>query len=140
MIPLKEIRDRIPFIKDLGIELAEFEPGRSRVELNVQPRHGNGSGVLHGGVLMTLLDVAMAMATREGPLGSGGALTVEMKTTFMQAGPLEGQLIATGTCVHRSASMAFCESEIRDGDDRLIARASGTFKYRKRLAGKLADA
>jgi uncharacterized protein (TIGR00369 family) len=137
---LKGLYDRILFVKDLGVELADFEPGRSRVQLNVQPRHGNGSGVVHGGVLMTLLDVAMAMATRGGPPGTSGAVTVEMKTTFMQAGALEGRLIATGTCVHRSATMAFCESEIRDGGDRLIARGNGTFKYRKHLPGKSADA
>jgi acyl-coenzyme A thioesterase PaaI-like protein len=27
--------------------------------------------------------------------------------------------------------MAFCEAEVHDGDERLIAKALGTFKYQK---------
>jgi uncharacterized protein (TIGR00369 family) len=124
-----ELRDRIPFAKELGIELLLGEDGRSKLQLEVLPQHLNGWGAVHGGVTMTALDVAMAVAARSLEPDGKGVVTIEMKTSFMQAGPPQGRLSATGTCVHRSSSMAFCEAEIRDEGDRLVARATGTFKF-----------
>src|SRR6185312_8193201 len=129
MNDLAELRDRIPFVKDLGIEVKEMRPGAGRLELSVEVRHLNGWGAVHGGVTMTVLDVAMAIAARSLEPEGDGVVTVEMKCSFMQAGPPEGRMFATGTCVHKSTTMAFCEAELRDDADRLLARAMGTFKY-----------
>jgi len=129
MLKLSEIRDRVPFIKDMGIEVTDVRPGSSRLELSVQPRHLNGWRAVHGGVTMTVLDVTMAIAARSLEPEAEGVVTVEMKCSFMQPGPPTGRLVATGTCVHKSTTMAFCESEVRDDADRLLARAMGTFKY-----------
>jgi uncharacterized protein (TIGR00369 family) len=129
-----ELRDRIPFVKEMGIELLLGDNGRSRLEMEILSQHLNGWGAVHGGVTMTVLDVAMAVAARSLEPDGKGVVTVEMKTSFMQAGPTQGRVAATGTCVHRSGTMAFCEAEIRDSADRLVARASGTFKFLKHRA------
>lgn len=129
MISPDPLRERIPFYKDLGIELVAVEPGRARLELPILPKHMNGWGAVHGGVTLTVLDVAMAVAARSLEPDGEGVVTVEMKTSFMQPGPPEGRLLASGTCVHQSTTMAFCEAELRDDKDRLLARAMGTFKY-----------
>ena len=130
-----ELRDRIPFVKEMGIELLLADNGRSRLELEVLPQYLNGWGAVHGGVTMTALDVAMAVAARSLEPDGYGVVTIEMKTSFLQAGPTQGRLVASGTCVHRSSSMAFCEAEIRDAADRVVARASGTFKFLRRREG-----
>ena len=130
-----ELRDRIPFVKEMGIELLLGDNGRSRLELEVLPQYLNGWGAVHGGVTMTALDVAMAVAARSLEPDGYGVVTIEMKTSFLQAGPTQGRLVASGTCVHRSSSMAFCEAEIRDEADRVVARASGTFKFLRRKEG-----
>jgi uncharacterized protein (TIGR00369 family) len=124
-----ELRDRIPFVKEMGMELLLGEEGRSRLELEIRPQYMNGWGAVHGGVTMTVLDVAMAVAARSLEPDGKGVVTIEMKTSFMQAGPPQGRLAATGVCVHRTNSMAFCEAEARDEDGRLVAKASGTFKF-----------
>src|SRR5882724_9348809 len=72
-------RNDIPFIKDLGIEFVSAENGRAVVALDLAPRHLNSWSVAHGGVLMTLLDVAMAVAGRSLDPAAGGGVTVEMK-------------------------------------------------------------
>lgn len=122
----------VPFIDDLGIEFLDVPVGQGRVALNLQHRHLNSWHVAHGGVLMTMLDIAMAIAGRSIEPESRGAVTVEMKTSFLQPGPAGTRLVATGTAFHRSTTMSFCEGEIRDADDRLIAKAMGTFKTLKR--------
>ena len=86
---------------------------------------------------MSLLDVAMAIAGRSLNADAGGGVTVEMKTSFLQPAKAGARLMVSGFAYHRSMTMAFCEGEVRDGENRLIAKAMGTFKYLK--AGVIAD-
>ena len=124
-------RLNVPFIKELGVEFISAGDGRSVVALNLEPWHLNSWSVAHGGVLMSLLDVAMAVAGRSLNISAGGGITVEMKTSFLQPAPAGSRLIVSGHAYHRSKTMAFCEGEVRDTNDRLIAKAMGTFKYLK---------
>jgi acyl-CoA thioesterase len=130
MSPLTAFRNDIPFVKDLGIEFISAENGHSVLALDLTPRHLNSWDVAHGGVLMTLLDVAMAVAGRTLNPAAGGGVTVEMKTNFLQPANAGTRLLASGHAYHRSSAMAFCDGEVRDTEERLIAKAMGTFKYR----------
>jgi acyl-CoA thioesterase len=121
----------IPFVKDLGITLVRAENGRAVLSLDLTPRHLNGWSVAHGGVLMTLLDVTMALAGRTLDPGLAAGVTIEMKTSFVQPAAARAHLLASAHAFHRSRTMAFCEGEVRDADERLIAKAMGTFKYMK---------
>lgn len=122
----------IPFLHDLGVEFLGMENGEAHVALNLQARHMNSWQVGHGGITMTLLDVAMAMAGRSLEPAALGGVTVEMKTSFLQpAGKPGSRLIVKGRAFHRSTTMVFCEGEVWNGD-RLVAKAMGTFKYLKR--------
>jgi acyl-CoA thioesterase len=121
----------VPFIKELGVEFISAADGNAVVALNLEPWHLNSWSVAHGGVLMSLLDVAMAVAGRSLDTKTGGGVTVEMKTSFLQPAKAGTRLTASARAFHRSSTMSFCEGEVRDSDDRLIAKAMGTFKYRK---------
>ena len=128
----------IPFVEDVGLELWAAADGRSEVRVTLDARHANNLAMAHGGVLMTLLDVAMAQAARTRhqagePLGPAVA-TVEMKTTFLQ--PARGtHLVARGEVLHRTRSMAFCAASAFDPEGRLCAQATGTFHYVRPPAG-----
>jgi acyl-CoA thioesterase len=127
-------RLNIPFITELGIEFISAADGRATVALDLKPRHLNSWAVAHGGVLMTLLDVAMAVAGRSLDPEAGGGVTLEMKTSFLQPATAGARLTVTGHAFHRSITMAFCDGEVRDAGDRLIAKAMGTFKYHRKKA------
>jgi acyl-CoA thioesterase len=122
----------IPFIQDVGVEFISADNGRAVVALDLTERHLNSWSVAHGGVLMTMLDVAMAVAGRSLDPDAGAGVTVEMKTSFVQPANAKTRLIASAHAFHRSSTMAFCDGEVRDDADRLIAKAIGTFKYHKR--------
>jgi acyl-CoA thioesterase len=133
-------RADIPFLHDLGVEFLAADAGRATVALQLQPRHLNSWNVAHGGVIMTLLDVAMAVAGRSLDPGAGGGVTVEMKTSFAQPALADSRLTASGHAFHRSSTLAFCEAEVRDEAGRLIAKSMGTFKYiRRRPTDRPAD-
>ncbi|MEP6971038.1 MAG: PaaI family thioesterase, partial [Betaproteobacteria bacterium] len=101
----------IPFVRLLGFDLQLFEAGHAQIDYAPQSDHRNAAGAIHGGVLMTLLDVTMASAARSVQPASG-LVTIEMKTSFMQAG--KGRLTSKGKLVHRSTSLAFTEATIVD--------------------------
>jgi uncharacterized protein (TIGR00369 family) len=129
---------RIPFLEHLGVELVEFGQGRARLTLRIEPHHCNSMQVSHGGVVMTLLDAAMAIAGRAANTDDYDAdvncITVEMKTTFVAPG--SGRLHVSGVCLHNGSSLMFCEGEARDESGTLVARSSGTFKlWRPRPGG-----
>ena len=124
----------IPFVEHSGIRLIETRVDQVVACLEVTDLHTNSAGYAHGGAVMTLLDVTMAIAGRmvardPGPEDTVMA-TIEMKTSFMQGA--RGLLTCKGRCIHQTRTLAFCESEIRDDTGALIARASGTFRFMPR--------
>jgi uncharacterized protein (TIGR00369 family) len=134
----REFPLRIPFVEHLGLELWGFGDGQAELRVELRDTHLNSWAVAHGGVVMTLLDVAMAHAARSragsssNEPGSGpGLATVEMKTTFMR--PAEGPLRALGHTLSRTSTLAFCEGRVIDEQGQLCAHATGTFKYLRAL-------
>lgn len=122
-----------PFVSLLGLVLRSAQDGRAEVVYTPAPAHLNSFAVTHGGVLMTLLDVAMAVAARSVWEGMA-VVTVEMKTSFMQAARADaGPFVAQATLMHRTATLAFTQASVYDSQGRLCAHASGTFKFIKRL-------
>ena len=116
----------IPFVRSQGFELIVSAQGHSELRLALRPDQENHLGLAHGGVLMTLLDVAMAQAIRS--LNQEvSVITIEMKTTFMQAST--GVLTAHGSLLHRTGRMAFAEASVFDAAGLRCAHATGTFRY-----------
>ena len=125
---------KVPFVESLGIELHGFGDGHADLRIDLDGSHLNTWDVAHGGVVMTMLDVAMAMAARSANPHGTGVATVEMKTSFMR--PAEGRLRANAKLLHRSTTLAFCEASVFDDDNHLCAHATGTFKYLRKLPTK----
>lgn len=132
---------RIPFVEQLGLELHMAADGRSELRVDLTEAHHNAWDVAHGGVVMTMLDVAMAVAARS-TLAEGLAVaTIEMKTSFMR--PAEGALRASGKLLHKTKQLAFCEASVHDDHGALCATGTGTFKILRALpvrAGRVTHA
>jgi uncharacterized protein (TIGR00369 family) len=128
---------RIPFVEELGLELHSVGDGKAELRVDLAEAHLNSWEVAHGGVLMTMLDVAMAQAARSAHRGEGvsgpSVATIEMKTSFVR--PAEGELRALGKLLHRTTTLAFCEASVIDREGHLCAHATGTFKYLRALPG-----
>jgi uncharacterized protein (TIGR00369 family) len=120
----------IPFVRHLGFVLSLCADGQSEIRFTPRAEHLNSFGVTHGGAVMTLLDVTMAMAARASPAHTG-VVTIEMKTSFMR--PSHGALTCQGRLMHRTATLAFTEASVLDEQGKVCAHATGTFKYIKRL-------
>lgn len=120
----------IPFISLLGFELKRSGGGQSELHYEPKAEHLNAFEVTHGGAVMTLLDAAMATAARSAQ-GEMGVVTIEMKTSFMQAAT--GPLLAKGEVLHRTATLAFTQATVYNAAGSACAHATGTFKFVKGL-------
>ena len=121
----------VPFLNLLGVHLHKMENGTSEIWLNVEEKHTNSWSVAHGGVLLALVDAAMAIAARSADPDDRSVVTIELKNSFMQAAT--GKIRVVGKTVHQSTTMALCEAWVYDENDKLCCLATGTFKYFKNL-------
>jgi uncharacterized protein (TIGR00369 family) len=116
----------VPFLEHLGIRIIEKGNGRVKLRLEPRPEFENSWGSVHGGVLMTMLDVALASAGRSLDEACNGALTVEMKVNFITAAV--GPVVGEGRATRAGRSLIFSEGELTAEDGTLLAKATGTFK------------
>ena len=122
-------RDRhVPFIDFLRITREHAEGGEARVTVELRPELLNNHAGGHGGVVMTLLDCAMAHAALSKVDYTREVVTVDMSVAFLK--PATGPLVAEGRATGGGKSICFCEAHITNPDGALAARAMGTFRYR----------
>ena len=122
-------RDRhVPFTVEVGVKVESADGGVSIVSVDLRPELLNNHGAGHGGVVMTLLDCAMANAALSRVNYEREVVTIDMHIAFMR--PSSGRLVATGRATGGGKSVCFCEASIMDADGEVAAQAMGTFRYR----------
>ncbi len=119
----------IPFLDLLGAKRESVADGKARLTLELQPQLRNLYDGFHGGVIMTLLDVAMASAAVSRSDFKNTVVTVDISVSFLA--PASGTVIAEAEATGGGKSMCFCEGRVTDPNGKLLARALGTFKYLK---------
>lgn len=119
----------VPFLNLLGLQAVHLSPGKSEIAIEMREELGNHFHALHGGVIATLLDVAMATAGRSlNP--EGGVVTVSMTTNFLSS-PKEGRVVARGKVQKAGRSLVYCEAEVVDASGVTVATGIGTFMVRR---------
>jgi acyl-coenzyme A thioesterase PaaI-like protein len=81
------------------------------------------------GAVVALLDRAMREAACD-RAGSGDVAPVDIHVVFLHDDG--GPVAAAARVCGGGKSVCFCEAEITDPDGRVVARAMGTFRRRKR--------
>jgi uncharacterized protein (TIGR00369 family) len=123
---------RIPsFGRMLGYRIVEASAERGVVEMKIRPEHLNRSGVVHGGVMMTLIDVACSVAGTWVPPGEPPRLSASISITTSFVGNVDrGVLRATGWRTGGGSRIYFAKGEVRDGAGNLCAQGEGVFRFR----------
>ena len=118
------------FAKLLGVTIErEPEEGGLVVAMTVDERHENFHGVTHGGVAMTLLDMAMGGAVRRTLANNETCASININTDFLRPAP-RGRLVARGRVDKRGRTAAFASGELHDAEGKLVARATGVWVVR----------
>ena len=125
----RDYQKKIPFVSHLRILTDELGAGTAKLSLPVEPHLKNSLGTVHGGVIMSLLDVALCTAARTLHPESIGVITIDLSTSFIGGGSGE-RLLAEARVLKDGRSMSFVEGEARNPDGSLVAKAIGTVRVR----------
>jgi uncharacterized protein (TIGR00369 family) len=128
---LQAIRDEelppAPIQRLLDFALTEADEGRAVFTAEPGEQHYNPIGVVHGGFAATLLDSAMGAAVHSTLPAGKGYTTLETKFNLVRpVTAATGSVRAEGIVIHRGRQVATAESQLRDGDDRLLAHGTST--------------
>lgn len=119
-----------PYLDWLGAQLAVWREDYAEMHLRLGPNILNRSSRVHGGVLCTLLDSVAGYSGCYSPAGEPPvhSVTLSLTTQFLDNG--DGKwLIASGRTEKVGQTVFFARSEVWLDGERLLASASGTFKY-----------
>ncbi|MFW6113602.1 MAG: PaaI family thioesterase [Actinomycetota bacterium] len=106
----------------LGAELEDLSQGRARVILKLEPRHVNFMGLIHGGVMFSLADIAFGAAANS--FGTR-AMALQVNIDFL-APPRSDDIIAAEVkLVSRAGKMGFYDMNVSDSRGVVVARCSG---------------
>jgi uncharacterized protein (TIGR00369 family) len=128
---LRAIRDGelppapISGLMDFGV--AEVEPGRVSFTCRPDEAAYNPIGVVHGGLVCTLLDSVCACAVHSTLPAGKGYTSIEIKVSYLKAvTSRSGLLTATGTLVKGGSRVAFSEGVVTDESGTPVATATST--------------
>lgn len=124
---IKEFFKKDRFAEYIGIELVEAGPGTALAKLKIEDRHLNGVGIVHGGAVFSLADLAFAVASNSHGTIS---LAINADISFLKA-ISAGVLTARAWEVSRNTKLATYRIDVTDDDGNLIAAFQGTV-YRKK--------
>ena len=125
----RDYQKKIPFLQHLRIRTETLGQGEARLSLPIEPHLTNSLGTVHGGVIMSLLDVALCTAARTLHPESTGVVTIDMSTSFIGAGT-GARLVAEARVMKDARTMSFVEGEARNEDGSLVAKAIATVRVR----------
>jgi len=121
------------FAQLVGYRVSAWRDDHAEVSLEIREEHLNRSGVLHGGVMTTLIDSACGYCGcySPDPARPRRAMTVSLTCHFL--GPVrEGdRLIAEARRTGGGRQIFFCDCKVVNQEGRLVAEGSGVFKYRR---------
>ena len=126
---LRELSGRLaasPFHTWAGMEVVEASPGNVTVAMQVEGRHVNLQGFVHGGMLAILADTACGLSIRSALEPGRLHVTADLDIHFL-APARPGRVLGRGTAVEVGRSLAFAEASIEDEAGRLLARAQSRF-------------
>ncbi|HVI86916.1 MAG TPA: PaaI family thioesterase [Dongiaceae bacterium] len=111
--------------------LQRADQGYAEISLTVGSKHLNRLGVMHGGVMATLIDTATgyAVAFAESPEKMKPAVTLTLNTQFLGQ-TLEGdRLVAIGRHIGGGKTIAYASAEVRKADGTLVGRGDAVYRF-----------
>ena len=116
----------------LGYRLVEWAEDHAVIELDVQNHHCNRAGILHGGVLTTLMDTASGYAICFCPVPGNvrKSLTLSLTTNFLGMAE-QGVVRVVARKQGGGRKVVFTEATAYNAAGDVIGTSTGTFKYHR---------
>ncbi|MGQ3414411.1 PaaI family thioesterase [Natrinema sp. LN54] len=126
---MEDYFETMPFLELIGIEEAIVENGTAEFRVPYDESITNHT-VVHGGVMATLVDAAVAGAIHsdaEATLEEMEPLTIDMDVNY-HAPVTDGELVARANLIQRGGTIAVGEAEVFNDDDLVVSGKATYFQ------------
>jgi acyl-CoA thioesterase len=123
---IEEALSSVPFAKLLGIKLDSIEPGDAILSLQIRDDFRQNAGVVHGGVIASLIDSATAFAILPLLNSDERSTTVDLTISYLR--PLTtGSMVAHAKVLRAGQRLIVVSAELHDDGGNLAATALSTY-------------
>ena len=114
------------FAREIGIELMEAKDGHAKIKIDINEKHRNPIGSVHGGCLFSLADTVAGVALSTTGVG---CTTLSAHTTYIKAAMMDKSRVLYGeaTPIRIGRKIAVYQVDITDDQGQEISRM--TFEY-----------
>jgi uncharacterized protein (TIGR00369 family) len=114
-----------PFPEHMAMRLSSIELDKAVLELRTAHCHLQAYGIVHGGVLATLIDTATFWAVYMRIPEDAGLVNVDLKLNYLK--PVEnGLLTAEGRAIRSGSTICYAESNVWNADRDIVAHGTST--------------
>lgn len=114
-----------PFPEHMLMQLDTIAFDHAVVSLKIDTCHLQAYGIIHGGVLATLIDTATFWAVFLRLPERDGLVNVDLKLNYLKP-VADGALTATGRCIRAGRSLSYAEAGVTDAAGQLVAHGTST--------------
>ncbi len=120
------------YFKNQNMKIVDLKYGESFVEIELNRKHLQGYGYVHGGVYSALIDSAGFFAVYTRVEGDDSAATIEMKVNYLSS-VKSGKLLAYARCITLGKSIGLAEVSIKNEEAKLLAHGTVTVMVKSAL-------
>lgn len=115
-----------PYFSLLSMEIVDMGIGYSHLEINIDKKHMQPFGLVHGGVFASIIDAAAFWAVYfDIEDQDTGLTTVDIKLNYL-APALSGKLVAKGRRIKLGKTLGYAEALVKNEAGKLLAHGTST--------------
>ncbi len=124
---IKEHFATVPFFQHMDATVLETARGRATIRLPMKPQYANTYGIVHGGVVTALVDMAAGVALRTLKFR---IVTVEVSTNYFEPVALDDELTATAQLVQAGRKILHADVQVFNPVKKMVARGKAIYFIR----------
>ena len=118
-----ELINQAPYFRLLSMEVKKLDFGYSRVEVDLETKHLNPFGGLHGGVYASIIDTAAYWAVYCELEEDAGLISLDLCVDDLSTAK-DGKLIVEGKRIKLGRSICLSEATVTDLQGKLLAHGT----------------
>lgn len=114
-----------PYPAHMSMRLGDIAMDHARIELDTGPCHLQPFGIVHGGVLATLIDTATFWAAFMRIPENAGLVNIDLKLNYLKP-VTTGRMEARGRTIRSGKSISYAEATVVDANGETVAHGTST--------------
>lgn len=122
---IRSATNSCPYFRLQSMKIIDFDIGTSHLEIELQEKHLQPFGIVHGGVFSTIIDAAIFWSIYGEVDEDAGMTTVDLNVNYL-APAASGKLIARGRRIKLGKTLGLGDAEVTDDEGRMLAHGTST--------------